>query len=343
MFNAPKIPGEVIERWPIAESGLPARVVNSCRLAGIGTVGELRARDDAQLSALKSVGRSSIADIQSYFELCDAIQAGTLSFFKLQDVFDALLIAEEMEVLRGRYGFMRRDGRIDNKFMTLQEVGNQFRLTRERIRQVERSALLQLRSRLGQAYLHPFYTYLIAFIDHQGGVVSGEEVAQLRNQFWLGEDNPGAVMILLHDIDPSRYTWHRGLFSTLPADQLDEIERQAIEVLRQHSTPIRATQIAETLDVSNPAAAARIMRQSEVILTTRDERCMLEFNGADAFLAELMQASANGSIHYRALATLYNEQVYTNSWRGSGFILRVLNQSTRFQQNGRGQYTLIAP
>jgi hypothetical protein len=303
-------------------------------------VGELRAMDDTQLGSLRSIGRSSVQEIHHYAGRCAALEAGKQHFFRLQEVFDLLLNGEEMEVLRGRYGFMRRDGRIDTKYMTLQEIGNQFRLTRERIRQVEHSALSQLRSRLGQAYLAPFYKYLIAFIQHQDGVASADEVAQLKDQFWIGEDDPGAVMLLLHDVDARHYTWHRGLFSTLGADELDAIESRAIDFIRQTPGPVHVDAIVAALTTMGPAAITRLLQQSDVVIMTRDHRCLIEASGADAFLAELAATSSETSLHYRDLTRRYNERVWTHSARGSGFILRILNQSSRFEKQGRGQYTL---
>ncbi len=66
-----------------------------------------------------------------------AIQAQEIS--RMLDAFDAVLTE------RHRYVLTRRYGLEDNQFRTLSEVGKGMNLSRERVRQIEREALIRLR------------------------------------------------------------------------------------------------------------------------------------------------------------------------------------------------------
>ena len=68
----------------------------------------------------------------------------------LDEVLETLTDREE-KVLRLRYGL------LDGKTHTLEEVGREFGVTRERIRQIESKALRKLRSPQRQNKLKEFY------------------------------------------------------------------------------------------------------------------------------------------------------------------------------------------
>ena len=65
-----------IDQWPVAEAGLPTRVINSVHSAGIHTVGQLRGCSDFDLLNLRSLGKVSLDRIHYFFKLCNRIEKG---------------------------------------------------------------------------------------------------------------------------------------------------------------------------------------------------------------------------------------------------------------------------
>ena len=76
---------KTIDKWPVAGSGLPTRVVNSTRAANISTVGQLRDLTDPQLRALHGMGAGSVRKIRRFFRTCTEIESGKKLFIHGDD------------------------------------------------------------------------------------------------------------------------------------------------------------------------------------------------------------------------------------------------------------------
>ena len=161
--------GRSIDAWPVDESGLPVRVVNSVLTAGVTTVGQLRAQSDQDLLALRSLGRISLGHIRSFFKLCGQIEQGKQSFNSIRELLPLFLDAPEMKVVTARYGFELEEPTASRNCATLQEIGDAEHKTRERVRQVQETAMQKLRSRLATVCLEPFYIFFAEFIGGARG------------------------------------------------------------------------------------------------------------------------------------------------------------------------------
>ena len=53
------------EETPIEDLPLPRSTINRLRVAGVLTLGELRAMRDRELMALRNLGRAALADVRS--------------------------------------------------------------------------------------------------------------------------------------------------------------------------------------------------------------------------------------------------------------------------------------
>ena len=67
MIRAQTIPAPVIDEWPIAEAGLPCRVVNALHRTPVRTVGALRGLNHAELRRTRGIGPQSVKDIGDFF------------------------------------------------------------------------------------------------------------------------------------------------------------------------------------------------------------------------------------------------------------------------------------
>ena len=123
MLNVAPVGRETIDSWPVDGSGLPVRVVNSVRPAGVATVGQLRAQTDHDLLALHSLGRISLNHVRSFFKLCAQIEQGKQSFNSIRELLPLFLDGPEMRVITARYGLDLKELNGATNCATLQEIG----------------------------------------------------------------------------------------------------------------------------------------------------------------------------------------------------------------------------
>ncbi|MGC8488041.1 MAG: RNA polymerase sigma factor RpoD [Clostridia bacterium] len=117
-------------------------------------VEEIRQVAQDPVSLDSPVGEGEDSELQDFVEDLDAptpVEAAGHSLLQ-QDLERALhtLTPREQAVLRRRFGFT--DGRV----RTLEEVGEEFGVTRERIRQIEGAALLKLREPVRRTHLDEY-------------------------------------------------------------------------------------------------------------------------------------------------------------------------------------------
>ena len=343
MFKVQPVSREAIDGWPIERSGLPARVVNSARAVGLASVGALRAKDAHALVDMRSIGRVSVREVARFFKLCGQIERGELVFITIQQVFDLFLDGEELNVLTKRFGLFRPDARAARNYMTLQEIGNELSLTRERIRQVEQIVFANLSTRLAQLCLQPFYLYLKAFIDSRERVVEPEDLMDLAGQSWLAGYNPCSITLLLQLVQPEQFTEHHGLFSTYTPEQLNAVHQACLGCLRERGDPVGLADLPTGPGpgggLLSRVALGKLMDHGPGVAATLDDRYFLFQVGTDRFLREQM-LQMERPVHYRTLARQFNQRLKPHCRKGNGFILQVLNGSELFVKTERAFYDL---
>ncbi len=347
MFKVDPIDRQTIDGWPIAESGLPTRVVNGTREAGILFVGDLRGKTDDYLLQLRAVGRISVQDIRNFFDICKQIESGQLIFITIQQLLNLFLDKEEMTVLSGRYGLLREDADASRNYMTLQEIGNSMQLTRERIRQVEHSAQQKLHSRLASACLQPFYLYIRQFINSRQQAVDYPELHDLSGQSWLTGYNPCSIAMLMADLAPEKLVSYSRFFSNISLDSVKKLEQQAVSVLRQSPGPLGLDEIVAQVHSPSTSLPDSVLRKHvRVILDhyphaapTADHRYFLYPEGAGFFLVEVMR-SLSLPCGYRGIANAFNARLKPRARKGAGYILKLLNEHPSCVRVDRGRYTI---
>lgn len=335
------------DAWPIADSGLPARVCHAMDKAGVRTVGELRSWKDADILRVQSLGRISLGQIRSFFELLDRIEKGQQGFENIREVFDLFLDADELAVLSARYGFERESLRVSRKWATLEAIGQQRQCTRERVRQIEATAKRKLQSRLAQLCVEPFCDYFRSVLLSLGGSATYPELAPRVSRDVTAGFSPGGIILLLCDVAPHRLTFYRGYFSVLPVQELETLEKKALAVLESRTGRVSLDSVLSSIGGAEPAgggfdtrqALAVILQNHPQVAATVDGHFFLFHRGMGDFLAEVMRDLALPA-HFRTIMKAANERLLSGSRRGAGFVLETLSTHPGCVRAARGLYTL---
>lgn len=333
----------------MADAGLPVRVVNSVVPAGVATIGQLRTWSDQQLLSLRSLGRISLGHVRGFFKLCGQIEQGRQTFRDIQEVFSIFLDDSEFGVVSARYGFKRQDLAASRNCATLQRIGDEQRKTRERIRQIQETALKKLQSRLALVCLRPFYERISTFLGERGGSATCKDLAPLQGDTILAGHNICGVLLLLSDLSPGELTFYHGFFSALRLGTVQATESQVMAFLDQEGRPLPLARILETLPPVPGLEQAEqrqrtvgcIMDHCPAVAATLDGRYFLYRNGTQGFLVEILRQMERPT-HYRKVTEAFNERLKPLSRKGAGFILEMLNSNPQCTRVDRGIYDLKA-
>ncbi len=350
MLWVPPIPENEIHAWPLAGSGLPTRVVNSARRAGLETVGELRTWPDERLLRLRSLGRASLKKIHAYNELCERIAAGRQSFEDLEDILRSFLREDEYRLLSMRYGLTRPDPAAGRAYYTLQEIGLQEHCTRERVRQVIDQAMARLTSAVCRACLHAAGLAVTARIRRTDESIGWAELAGDEDPWAvLAGLNPCSALLLLTDLLPDAGLRAEDRFFTLlSADTIARLRTQALDAIEQAEHPLRPDALArhlhEPADVPVRArlkAAGLMLENHPEAGVTTDRLYFSRQRHLPAILGDVMQTMTLPA-HYRTITLRLNQHLHPQSRLGSGAVLSHLNESRAFTRTSRGMYSLLA-
>jgi hypothetical protein len=289
MLHVTPVGRETIDAWPVDGSGLPVRVVNSVLTAGVTTVGQLRAQSDQNLLALRSLGRISLGHIRSFFKLCGQIEQGKQSFNSIRELLPLFLDSPEMKVVTARYGLEIEELTAARNCATLQEIGDAEHKTRERVRQIQETAMQKLRSRLAKICLEPFYVFFASLLEARGTSVPCVDVAALKSESPAGGYSICGVLMLLSDLHPERITLYNDFFSTLGEQTIRTMESQAIELLNRSAKPVLLDELLKSTAMPDPSDEDRkkqllscILDHCTLVAATLDHRYFTYERGTQA-------------------------------------------------------------
>jgi len=289
-----------VDQWPVREAGLARRVARALHKAGVGTVGELRARAG---SRIPRCGASAARNIAWFFEQTDSAPSFPAD---LRAWLAKFLTPAEQFVVEQRYGLDDPLFRPQMKRRTLAEIaearGGQ---TRERARQILRRAQEKLRSRLARAMADTLLAAVRHSFGNSGGVVTSAELGAWRGAAWLGGCQPWGAMLLLAETG-GELTRRHDYFSILPGPALEKLEARLLGVLEKADSPVA---IPERL-------ASVVLDRHPKVDATRDGRFFLFPRGARPLLAGL------ASLPPEEAALRYNEQVAVHSRRKASELKR---------------------
>lgn len=349
MLNAPAVSEDVINGWPIAESGLPARVVHSTEAAGLNTVGELRSWQDGDLLNLHALGKKSLDKIHDFFRACERLAEGRLSFAHFMELLHTFLDEEEFSVLSSRYGFDLAAPLPSGKCMTLQQIGNRMHCTRERVRQIEESAMQRIESLLCRCALAPWHDYFAGMLETADECMTCAELFDHTRRSLLDYCNPSSILLLLTRLSGSKIAYRDGFFSLWPAERLDSIAPAIVKWLNSLGGSAALGDACEyilKLAGGNPAAVRKhvqlIAELSPEVAVAADGRIFSYSQGINQFLSSLME-KLKAPANYRVVAREANELLRPASRRGAGFWLKALRSHPGIIAHASGCYKLKPP
>lgn len=237
-----------IDEWPLDQAGLPVRLRPGCRRKGYRRIGDIRGLGDREFLALRGVGLHTVRAWREYLEAADRLERGEMEYRNLPEVFGRFVPSPGLDVLVRCYGLLRRDAKISRRFYTLQEIGDEKGVTRERIRQMEEVAMERLRSCLVQACLDPVYVQFGDFLRARSRVALPEDVSEMDASGVCGEYSPPSVMLLLGDLRKNTWWHHRGYLTSLRPRQALSLEEQLVRHLREIGRPAGIGEMASRMN-----------------------------------------------------------------------------------------------
>jgi hypothetical protein len=347
MANVKTIDRKTIDKWPIAASGLPLRVVNSLAHVGLATVGELRALTGRQMRQARGLGPVSAAAVHRFFRLCGQIEAGVQPFPGLKAIFRFFLTPEEQETLALRYGLREKQVSPAGRCATLQQVGQKQGRTRERVRQMESEARERLGQRLAQACLRDMYRCFEEFITLHHGAALPAEIATLKDLPFLDGYHPVHVLRLLCDCGASPVEYH-GFFTSLPLPQIARAEGRAVVFLIAMADPQPLSRVLDALAEAAPSRDPetcrcimdRILRHAPGVSATADGRYFAGQQAMSRFVREIM-ARRSLPVHFRAIVREFNALVQPESRISEGRMLDILMKGAEFRRTASGLYEIL--
>jgi|SRR5579859_4165287 len=345
-FEVHQFTRQEIDDWPIAGSGLSARVVHCLEQMSVKNIGELRGWSDQQLLNLANFGQTSLENVRWFFNWTRRLETGNGQISNFRAHLREFLNSQEVFVIEQRYGLTDPLFRPHMKRRTLQEIAKmRIRVTRERVRQIEESAIMALRSRLARAVAETQEVYWANRILAGSCVVTTAELGEWSDDPILGGYQPWGTLLLLHET-LERITFHYDYFSILPGHVLLHVEKQILQILHAATEPIPFEKILASvsdelsfLNGQRPRLVTVLLDHHPEISGTVERRYFLPMVGAPRVIADILRGREE-PVHFHELTRLYNERMQPHSRKGTGYILRILNLMPDAQRVSRAVYQL---
>ncbi len=306
------VPKETINRWPVHETGLPARLVHAAERYDIPNLGALRAIPERELLAMRNVGRLSLVQLRAFLARCDALSSGRLRFANLPEVFASFLSTDEWEILQTRYGLKSFLGMPSRRAATLDSIGCATQRTRERIRQVADQALEKCRSRWARVCLEPLARRFEKTLESEDGFATCEAWRKHWPPAQLDGLDACGLLLLMADTQPERFCYHRLLFFQCGQVELARAEQELLAHLTAHPEPVPAADLAARIPWP-PRVATRSLSLLATALpdvgATRDGRFFLLSKGLKHVLRELFQTLGSDRAPLATVAAGLNEHL----------------------------------
>jgi hypothetical protein len=230
----------------------------------------IRTVEDLQ-RALESARRGRRAPIRTpelvgrILKLCRELLEIEQPRFSLGQVLGTFLSRRSIEILVLRYGLKDEAGAPSRTRTSLEVIGKQFGLSRERVRQLESESRKALSSRLALACLEGLRQCFQQCLHDHGSTLSADELRRVMDAALLDGHDPAAVLLLFCDL-AAWATAGRGWFSLLPMEEIDAIRREANRTVEAGRGLTPLAQIVERLSCQIAGERSCLGQTARVLL-----------------------------------------------------------------------------
>ena len=150
----------------------------------------------------------------------------------------------------------KRFGLFDKKPMTFNAIGQEFKVTRERIRQIQEECLSDIRSQKTPAKLKDFINAAKKILKQSGNVLEEKIfINELKEKF--GDDTPDSVVSFLLNLDENFYYFSGNnffkpfwCFANIDLNEIKKLAEDIESTLKERQTPITLNEIKKEIDGS---------------------------------------------------------------------------------------------
>lgn len=330
-------------RWLVANAGLPSRIAQVAKRSGLKTLGALRRMETAEIETWPSVGPRSLQALDLFWERVRQLEAGGVCFASVREWLDAFLSPVAVDVLARRFGAYPLLTPDTKASQTLQEIGNELNLSRERVRQLEQHALRQLRQEVPRALLNPFLQRIEEQVRAAGGVLTGDDLARLPyDPYWAGWRVEGIWCLLLR-VAPEPITRQRELFTTWSAEDRKTVDGLVAECCASVPETVALKQLHARVQAGGvsypPVALVKWLDADSRLWALSGQRYLWRAHGVEALL-DAVDVRAGGPLHYRGLTAHINAHLRPAQTISPGRVLRALNRHPQWVSTVPGHYRL---
>lgn len=214
----------------------------------------------------------------------DNTQTPVKTFQNAQKIVQDLLILlsqKEKHVIKRRFN-------LDNTYRaTLEEIGKQFNVTRERIRQIEKNALTKLQRNVGNTDLQQINEFIKALLKEKGGVMTQENLfAALisilnKNDVDVNKNAINLSLTLDKDLEriPNTINYHPYIkFAEIEDTHVKQVTTKTISVLKKKTDILSNSKIFDDLKKHFKTLEASQLPQT-ISIFTLDKRLKPVENG----------------------------------------------------------------
>lgn len=268
-----------------------------------------------------------------------------------------LLSQREQEILKMRHGLAGADKK------TLEDIGRQYKITRERVRQIENSALKKISKSFDENFLKQIEDIANAILAEHGGMMSEENlIKELLMVPGITEENKAAINFVLNQLLNHRFHFvkdnkHNVSFWKTPEASLDFFE-EVINNLRQLISEYKETLLLE--DLINKVSEAEFFVSNDdltdkVVVNFLDITKKIKNNPYQEWgLAEwpsvtpkrmndkiyIVLKKENKPLHFTEIAEIINQKSFDKRQAYPATIHNELILDNKYVLVGRGIYAL---